>query len=236
MTSVIEIITDAMQDAGLIAANEAPTDVEAQKVFRMLNRMMDSWSTENLMIFNNVQEVFNLVSAQQSYTIGTGGDFNTSRPISITAIYMRDVNGNDLPVQMLSSMEYAQILSKPIGTTIALAAYYNATAPLGTLTFWPVPTATTYKSVIWSWKALTDFTSLTNSVDLPTGYLEAIISNLAIRSAISFQAPIPTGLEVWANETKAQLKRINATTPILSTSGASNNSTFPISPHILTGY
>jgi hypothetical protein len=235
--SVLTLITDAMQDAGLIAASESPTNIEAQKMFRIVNRMMDSWSTEDLMIYNNVQEVFNLTSGQQSYTIGVGGDFNTSRPVDVTAIYMRDVNGNDLPVQILTYDEYAQIISKPVGATIALSAYYNASSPLSTITFWPVPTATTYRAVIWSWKTLTDFSDLTYQVDMPPGYRDAIVSNLALRGAIAFQAPIPTGLDVWANESKAQLKRINISIPTLKTAGASTgNSTFPISPHILTGY
>jgi len=237
MAIVLEIITDAMQDAGLIAANEAPTDIEAQKVFRQLNRMLDLWSTEDLMIYNNVQEVFNLNSGQQSYTIGTGGNFNTLRPVDITAIYMRDVNGNDLPVSILTYDQYADIISKPIGSSIALSAYYNSSFPLSTITFWPVPTNTTYRAVIWSWKTLSQFTTLTDSVQFPPGFDEAIVANLALRAVISFQAPIPAGLDVWANESKAQLKRINVSIPTLrSAGGSNNNSTFPISPHILTGY
>ena len=67
MATVLEMITDAMQNANVIAIGENPSDAEAQKAFRLLNRMLDSWSAENLLIFNQVQEVFNFTSGQQTY-------------------------------------------------------------------------------------------------------------------------------------------------------------------------
>ncbi len=240
MATVLEILTDAMQDAGILSSNETPNATDGQKAFRLLNRMLDGDSTEDLMVYQNVNEVFNLISGQQNYTIGTGGDFNTSRPIDITAIYMRDTNGNDLPVAMLDYEQYADILSKPITATIALSAYYNSGMPLSTITFWPVPAQTSYRAVVWSWKPLTSFTSLSDDVTLPPGYEDYIESNLAVRCCMAFSRPVPAELAQWAMESKGKLKRININVPILGFDASlvnnSTSNTYPISPHVLTGY
>lgn len=240
MTTVLEIITDSLQDAGILSSNETPNATDGQKAFRLLNRMLDADSTEDLMIYQNVNEVFNLVSGQQTYTIGAGGNFNTSRPIDITEIYMRDTNGNDLPVNLIDYEQYADILSKPVTATIALCAYYNSGMPLSTITFWPVPAQTSYRVVVWSWKPLTAFTSLADDIILPPGYEDYIESNLAVRCCMAFARPVPPEIATWAMESKSKIKKINVNVPILgmpaSLVGGKTSNTFPISPHIFTGY
>lgn len=240
MTTVLDIITDALQNAGVISANETPNATDGQKAFRLLNRMLDADSTESLMIYNNVQEVFNLVSGQLTYTIGTGGDFNTTRPVNITQAFTRDVNGNDLPVEILTFAEYGEIISKTVQTTIPLALYYNSGYPLSDITLWPVVTGSTYRLVIWSWKLLTSFTSLSDTVSLAPGYEDYIESNLTERCCIAFNIAIPDAVAQWAAISKAKIKRINTFTPLLSMPGdlvnGANSTTFPISPHILSGY
>lgn len=240
MVTVLQIITDSMQDAGILSSNETPNATDAQKAFRLLNRMLDGDSTEDLMVYHNINEVFNLISGQQNYTIGPSGDFNTTRPINITAIYMRDTNGNDLPCQMLDYQQYADILSKPITATIALSAYYDSGVPLSTITFWPVPAQTSYRAVIWSWKPLTAFTSLSDSVILPPGYEDYIEWNLADRLCPAFGRDVPSRVEKLAIQTKEKIKKININVPILGFDASlvsnSTSNTYPISPHVLTGY
>ena len=238
--SVLSLITDALQDAGVLAADETPSASDGQKAFRLLNRMLDTASTEVGMIYNNVQEVFDLTSGQLTYTLGPGGDFNTTRPIDINEAYMRDVNNNDLKISILQYQEYADIISKTTESGIALALYYNAGYPLSEITMWPVVTGGSYRLVLWSWKLLTQFTELSDNVILPPGYEEYIETNLAVRCCIAFNRQVPPELAIWATESKAQLKRINVNVPLMSfpsgLSAGQDSNTFPISPSILTGY
>lgn len=240
MTTVLGIITDAMQDAGVLASNETPNATDGQKAFRLLNRMLDSDSTEDLMIFQIVDEVFNLVSGQQVYSMGPGGDFDTTRPIDITGIYMRDTNGNDLPVNLIEYQQYADIISKQVSATIALSAWCNSGATSWDISFWPIPAQTSYRAVVWSWKPLTSFTGLTDTVSLAPGYEDYIESNLAVKCCIAFNRKVPSELAEWASKSKGKLKNININVPVLGmpqnlTNGRAS-STFPISPHIYTGY
>ncbi len=240
MVSVLNMLTDSMQDAGIIAVGETPTAAEAQKGLRLLNRMLDTWSTESLVIYNQVQEVFSLTAGLQTYTIGAGGDFDTARPITIYDAYMRDTNGNDIEIAIWDAQQYAQIISKPITGTIALGIYYNSGYPLSEITLWPVVQDSSYRLVLWSWKLLSNFTSLTDNISFPPGFENAIEANLAAVFCAAFNRPIPPELAVWANESKAQIKRVNVTVPQLAfpaslTPGTGAN-TYPISPSILTGY
>lgn len=239
MTTVLDIITDALQDANIISADEVPNASDGQKAFRILNRMLASDTNENMMIFNNVFEVFTLTS-QQSYTIGSGGDFDTTRPINVTAVYVRDTNGNDIPVEMVDYEQYASIISKPVTSSIPLVAWYNSSFPLGTITLWPVPANTSWRLVVWSWKAFTSFTSVTDTVSLPPGYEDYMIYNLAVRCSVSWGRPVSAELAALARDAKAVIKRANEDVPLLglpaAISGNVMDSTFPISPHILTGY
>lgn len=240
MTTVLEIITDAMQNAGILGSNEVPNATDGQKAFRLLTRMLDADSTESLMIYNNVEEVFTLTSGQQTYTMGTGGDFNTSRPVNITQAYMRDTNGNDLGIAILDYERYSEILSKQIDSSIALALYYNAGYPLSEITLWPIVQNSSYRLVLWSWKLLSNFTGLSDTIVFPPGYEDYVESNLTVKCCMGFSRPVPPEIAAWALESKAKLKRINVNTPQLSLpsglGGGQSSTTFPISPHILTGY
>lgn len=152
---------------------------------------------------------------------------------------MRDANDIDLPVRILSYDEYAPILAKTITAGLALSAYYNAGYPLSTLSLWPVVTGTAYRIVIWSWKPLTSFTSLSDSVSLAPGYEDYIESNLTVRCCMAFARPVPAEIAEWAITSKAKLKRININIPTLGLPTfltGSDGGTFPISPHIYTGY
>lgn len=237
MPTVLEIISDAMQDAGILAAGEAPDAAEGQKAFRLLNRMLDTASTDNLMIYSESEEVFSLTSSKKEYTIGSGGDFNTSRPIKITKAYARDTNGNDYPINIISYQEYADISSKSISTSLPLSLYYDDEFPLGKITLWPTPSAATYDLVLWSLKPITSFTSLSDSVSLPPAYEEYIETNLAARCCVAFGQTVPADLREWAAETKASIRRANLSVPTLTMSANSaNGGTFPIPRAVLTGF
>jgi hypothetical protein len=233
MAIVLDLISDSLQDAGIISSIEAPSDVDAQKCFRILNRMLDSWSIEKLMLYQDFQEVFAFVANQATYTMGVGGDFNSARPINVTKVLVRDVNNNDIPVEIVNYDKYSDIISKGVTSTIPLCVYYDVGFPLSNFTFWPVVSATSYRPVIWSQKLLTGYTTINDSVILPPGYEEAIVQNLAVKICTAYQSPIPAGLEDAAKASISRIKRMNFTPLEMQVFTTSvNNSTFPIAPFI----
>ena len=113
---VQQLIKSALQDIGSVAKSEMPTSDEMTDGLTKLNFMIDAWAVRSLMVLRTVLEAFPLTSGKYAYTIGTGGDFNTPRPTAVTDAYIRDGNGSDTPVDILSSDEYYAIEDKSIGT------------------------------------------------------------------------------------------------------------------------
>jgi len=220
MTAVLQIITDAMMDIGALALEETPTDAEAAACLRALNNLLETWNTEELMIYNVTPHVFSYVANQQSYTIGTGGDFNVPRPVKIEGAFNR---GNastpsefDIPIYVTENPdEYSSIISKRIATVLPLVVYDNGDYPLKTLYFWPIPTDTTYAPVLWYWTPVSSFATTSDTVSLPPGYQRALQKNLALEICPAFAAAPSQLLGAQAMESKAQIKRINYTVDVL---------------------
>lgn len=217
---VLNIITDAMADLGALAIEETPTNAEAASGLRALNNLVETWNNESLMIYNVFPQTFAYVSNQQSYTMGTGGNFNADRPVKIERALNRTgigQNQTDYPIYVTNNAdEYSSIITKQITTTLPVVLYYNGDSPLQTLFFWPVPIDTTYAPVLWVWGMVTSFANMSDDVELPPGYRRALQKNLAIELSPAYGREPSTSLMKQAIESKSQLKRINHTVNTLA--------------------
>lgn len=210
MATVLDFITDAYQESGLIAIGEAPTAAEAQKGLTKLNDMLDSWALDSLLVYSTVPEVFDLVGGQSIYTMGVGGNFNVERPISIVSAYLRSVNNIDTPLMVTDqSQVYADITDKTILSTMPQALYDDGGYPLKNLYLYPVPSDSSYKLVLWVWKSVTQFTSLNQNVFVPTGYTSAIKYNLAVLLCSAFGVEPSPVLVDAATRSKVAVERHN---------------------------
>lgn len=209
MTSVLDLITDSLQEIGAIAIGESVPAAESSGALRALQQLAAHWSTEELMIYNTPANVFPLVANQITYTCGTGGNFNIARPMYIQEAYIRDVNNIDYPVYVTDNFsEYAEILKKDITSPIPFILYDNGDIPLKVLSFYPVPTSAAYSVVLWTTGAIS-FTNLTDTITLPPAYERAMRLNLAIELSPRYGKPVTQELSALAIEAKAQVKRNN---------------------------
>lgn len=214
MTTVLELITHSLQDIGVLGAEETPAAADAARAFALLNNMISVWNTEELMIYNVESELFSYVAGQAVYTIGSGGNFDTPRPVKILKAYNRGNNNLssqvDYPIQVTTDFtEYSEVVAKNIQTTLPVIMYDDGNYPLKNLSFWPVPQNTTYKPLLYFWRAISSFSSLTDVLSLPPAYEDALEWNLAIRCAIPFGRPVSPDLRQQATMSKSQIKRIN---------------------------
>lgn len=203
-----ELIKAALRAIGAIASGETPSSEELQDSLEALNLMLDSWSAERLIVYENTTEGFSLVSGQASYTIGSGGDFDTTRPTRILGAYIRDSSDIDHPVDVFSAKEYREISSKTTQSR-PTELYYKPSYPKGTIYLYPVP-ETVETLYLESLKPLTEFSSLTTDVNLPGPYKRALKWNLAVELAPEFEATVSDVVAVRAQESKGVIKRLNA--------------------------
>lgn len=181
----------------------------------VLNAMMESWSLDSLMLYQEVQENFALTANVGAYTIGSGGDFSTTRPTNIITAFARDSANVDYPIEIINDAAYNNIRLKSTTGTYPSHLYYDQAyiAGLATIKIYPLPSSglTLYIS---SLKQLTQFGSIGETVVLPPGYQRAIESNFAIEAAAG-QVPITRELAQIAKESKSALKNMNAPSPTL---------------------
>jgi hypothetical protein len=174
--TALTLIKAALRSIGVIAPGETPTDDEVQDGLEAMKFMFRNWSSQNIKVYSVTVENFTLTGAA-SYTIGSGGTFNTVRPASIRGAYVRDAYGFDNPLDIIDEAKYRDLHLKSI---VAVTGYlwYNPTYPLGTIYLYPLDGSTIY---LHSLKPLTDPTIITSSIAFPPEYDEAIKFNLALR-------------------------------------------------------
>jgi hypothetical protein len=212
-TTAINLISRALRAIAVLGSGETPNNADAQDSFTALNDMLDSWSTVRLYCYQVVESSLAATLSDGSYTVGAGGDFNTTRPTQITSVRYT-VGDIDYWLDTLNRDEFAAI---PIKTEGGIPAFYSyePSFPLGVLTLWPIP-ATTGTIVIQSPQQLTQFTTLTTQITFPPGYREAIHLGLCEALSNEFRVPLTPQLMNSMTNAKRRIRRLNVTVPVLS--------------------
>jgi hypothetical protein len=197
-----------------MASGETTPLAMANESLAVLNDMIDGWNAERQAIFTTRIDDFPFVLNQQSYTLGTGGNFNIPRPARIDAMSAILLNNPANPVEVpmyLCTTEYwqTQVPVKTVQGSFPTICYDSGEFPLRTLQFWPIPTD--QNSVrIYSWQALTQPATLDSVIAFPPGYAEAFRYNLAVRLAAEFASPLTPTVATLAITFLARIKTMNA--------------------------
>jgi hypothetical protein len=212
----LDLISSSMRLIGALASGETASSAEAADALMVLQQMLDSWLADRLMAFTiNINE-FPLTSGQQNYTMGTGGNFNVARPANIDRVSIVSLTNPaqplELQIDMYTDEDWQAIPVKVITSPLPQGVYEDGGFPLRTLSFWPIPSATS-KTRIYSWSPLTTFPDLVTDITFPPGYLEALRYNLALRLIAEMPGKynpimVSTTLQL-ANESLARIKSMN---------------------------
>lgn len=242
MASAYYYVDYALRACGITPMENASSSADASFAFDALNNMLDMDSTNPYMVFNEAAEVFDFIPNQQIYTIGSGGDFDTIRPVSIDQAFYRQPNISggggyvDKPIVILDYIEYSNISTKGFSSALPQYLFYNAGAPLSTIQFWPVPSGTNVQFVLWSKKSLNGFANINSVLNFPPGYDEYIKTNLAVRLALLYKQEISSTMISWAQESKKLIESTNIVVPpIQNKLNRRRRIDYPISPAIYSG-
>ena len=206
------LIASSLRLIGVLGSGESPSNAEANDAFIALNDLIDSWSNEQLLIPNKIREVFPLVSGQQTYTMGAGANFNTTRAQKIENCLIQLAQNSpvlEIPMVILTKQEYQAVILKTLQSTFPLYMYAEGVYPIDNLNFWPVPNTGVNNVVLYSWKPLIDLASLTTTLSLPLGYERALKYALAIELSSEYGRAVPDTTIALAVESKAAIKRMN---------------------------
>jgi hypothetical protein len=172
--------------------------------------MLESWSLDRRMCYSVTQENFALTASTGSYTIGSGGVFNTARPTKILNAFIRDSANADSGVTIVEYDAFDSIVVKGVAGSYPRWLYYDKgydSSGLATIKVYPQPQAN-LSLYIDSAKQLQSFASVTTALLMPPGYQRAIESNFTIETAPGLKSVAPEVIKI-AREAKAAVMGVN---------------------------
>jgi len=180
MATAQDLIKGAYRSIGVIGRGKTLSSFLGQQGLEALNQMLGMWSTQSFLIPSRTSEDIAIPSFAISFTIGTGGELNTTRPIEIVDGYI-SAGGTDYPLTIFTLGEFNDITYKNSGN-LPGRMWYEPSYPLGKV-FFDCKIDDAYTLHIESYKPLSSLATLSTSFSLPEGYEEAIKFNLALRLA-----------------------------------------------------
>lgn len=202
MATVLDIVTASVRKLGVLRKGEALDADEAVDALNALNRMLDSWSNDPLLIYWKQWENFTL-SAQAAHTIVSGGDLDTATPMKISFAYIRRSDGTDYPLKVITDEEYGAIPLKSLSASPSEYLYFDNNQ---TIKLYPVPEAGDVLYIL-SEKRISQFAGLSDAVALQPGWELAIIENLSLLLADEYGEQPSRRLEINAAQSKANIRR-----------------------------
>lgn len=208
MSTAIEIIKGSLKKLGVIAQGETPGAEESADALRALNSMLDSWSTQGLLVLGTAIEEFTLTSGQGSYTLGTGGDLATTVPVRIDSAFIKLTGNTEQKLKLIDNQKYGEIEVKNV-SGIPYRLFIDRNYPLMKLYLDPVPDAA-HTLKLHTYRQFTTISSLSTSFSLPRGYERAIEYNLCIELADDYGANVSPNIYKIASEALSNIKRLNS--------------------------
>lgn len=213
-----DIIARTLKTAGIVGVGQTPSAEDMADSFQVLNDMLGLWSRRRWLVYHLVDKALPMTGAA-SFSIGPGGNVDMVRPDKIEAAYVRLLNGAnkpvDVPLDVISAEEdWARVTVKGLGG-FPQAVFLDSGYPAGTLYVWPIPAAGVYEVHIVLKADLVQFATITDQVNLPPEYLEAIRFNLAGRLLIEYDKPQRNDIASLAKAALNTIRNANYQVPEL---------------------
>lgn len=206
-----DLIASSLRLIGALASGETPSGAEGADALVILNQMIDEWNSERLSIFAITTHEFTLTVNKQTYTMGTGGDFNVTRPARIERASIIQLSNPSQPleldIEILNEQGWQAIPVKEITSTLPQVVYIDDAFPLRNLSYWQTPSIAV-RTKLYAWTPLAAFTAVGDTT-LPPAYLKALRYNLAVDLAPEYGRTTPVEVAVQAASSKGKLKSLN---------------------------
>jgi hypothetical protein len=216
-----QLISEALQEIGVLAAGETPTAEDAEFCRQKFARITDNWNAERAAVYADqyLTYTFN-TGGTVPQTIGpTGATYTaTQRPVTIEYANVILTDDVRVPIALWDKAAYDAQTVPSVTATFPLAVYYNPSWPNGQLYWWPIPT-TAYGLELQVRVTLSTL-GLNDDVNLPPGYRDALTLTLAEDLTLAFGRPVPPDLPRMAAKARARVFANNDQPPRIATQDA----------------
>jgi len=180
-----QLITEALELTGSIdIGSSVPAEV-MDSCARSLNLYIKSWQAKGLFLHTYQPASLAMVVSQAAYLLGPTGtavEYGTAtpiiRPLKITDVRL-STSDNEPPLTELSLYEYNALTTKDV-SSIPTQYAYDPQLPNAKLYLWPAPQSATAYTVLFNYKKpVDDFTTDSDTADVPVNWLQALTLGLA---------------------------------------------------------
>lgn len=219
--NVGQLLTNALQDAGVLGIDETIEPPILNRAFRQANWLLAQWARKRWLVYRLAEYSF-VSTGANTYSVGSGQTININpRPDRVEYAFLRFLNtsGNlqvDIPISIIQSREnYSTIPVKNVGT-ISWKVFYDPVWPVGVLYPWPIPQASLYELHIGFKVVLPRFSSLLQQINFPPEYSAAMNWCLARRFRASYQLPPDPAIDSLARDSLNTIRLANQAVGVLS--------------------
>lgn len=205
MATVIDIIKLAYKDINVLGHSETPSAEQSADALATLNQMIGQWDAQKLYV--TAQQVISVpMTGAETYTIGTGASINTALPVRVDHAEWRD-NGVDQPLRVVQSLEEYEVIDVKTLNGTPEIVFFQRTYPTGVIYVWPQTSIGELRLTVRV--PLTQYTTLTNDLNVPDEYVMAIRFSLAELLAPMNGKESPNAVITLGKNARRVMKRNN---------------------------
>jgi hypothetical protein len=200
------ILRRALQVINAVEIGTEPTADEYALALEFFNDLLTGQDGQKLFYFS--REEFSTVAGQVEYTIGSGGNFDTARPVRINSAQIKDPSSNTewdvyvIPQNIYDNHALKNTQARPY------QLFYNPEYPLGKIRLFFVPEKI-YTLRLNLMKELVEYDSINDDFALPNPYRRMMTFKLAEECADAWGFPVPNGVARIARQAEKVVRRIN---------------------------
>lgn len=204
-----QIITSSLKALGILGQSDDLENEQATDGLNAINELLASWGVDRNIAHVLDRQTYTLTAGQGSYTIGTGGDFNTDRPVDIADNGYISSGSVDYPLRCFTRPGYNWIADKT-SQDRPTRLYYDPDYPLGKIYFDYVPSSA-FTIVIDVQIPIASIATLDTTIVLPPEYARALKWNLCLELAPDYEINPRKGIQDNAEESLNMIRANNAT-------------------------
>jgi hypothetical protein len=188
-----DLINFVLRASGINGVGQSPMAEDSNTGLDFLRMLIAQWNRKRWLVWNEV-ETAKVATGANSYTIGPGGDFSVARPDKIHAAWVRfppfqGPNAVDIPLTIIQAKEdWARTTIKDL-QSLPTHVFYDSAWPMGVIYFHPVPPGGHYEMHLVLKATMPVYTTLTDPLNLPDEYIEALVWSLCVRMQMAYGLP-----------------------------------------------
>ena len=199
--TVSDLIHSSFRLIGAIAAGETLETAELADALVSLNQMLSSWNTEGASLVGRKRLVLGVAGNNGPYAL-------PERPVKIEAASVAS-GGIDSQLQLVDAAGWETVPEKAMQSVYVKVLYCDYAYPSASVYIAPVPRLGGTLEM-WIYAVISQFSAVTDSIDLPPGYEMALRYNFAMALLPEYpRSQADPSLPAQAQMYKASIAQLN---------------------------